>query len=70
MGYLQVFGDKLDELMRTRGFTEAHREEIAAYVKETVLQSFRNGVEKGRAERAPQSTKPAPRQRRPARRTR
>lgn len=67
MGYLQVFGDKLDELMRTRGFTEAQREEIAAYVKETVLQSFRNGVEKGRAERAPQKTTPT---RRPARRTR
>lgn len=68
MGYLQVFGEKLDELMRARGLTEAHREEIAAYVKETVLQSYRNGLEQGRAERsAPRNAKPP---RRTARRTR
>jgi hypothetical protein len=75
MGYLQEFGAKLEELLRTRGLTEAQCEEITAYVKEHVLQSYRNGVEKGRAENAPQSTKPAPRQKsgmawRPARRTR
>jgi hypothetical protein len=68
MGYLQIFGEKLEELMRTRGLGEAQREEIAAYVKETVLQSFRNGVEKGRAEKgAPRNAKPT---RRPAKRTR
>lgn len=68
MGYLQIFGDKLDELMRTRGFSETQREDIAAYVKGTVLQSYRNGLEQGRAEKAAQrNTKPA---RRPARRTR
>jgi hypothetical protein len=50
MGYLQIFGEKLDELMQSRGIGEAEREEIAAYVKETVLQSYRNGLEKGRAE--------------------
>ena len=59
MGYLQEFAAKLEELLRTRGLSEAQREEITAYVKEHVLQSYRNGVEKGRAENAPQSTKPA-----------
>ena len=59
---------QLEELLRTRGLTEAQCEEITAYVKEAVLQSYRNGV-KGRVEHAPQTATPAP-QRRPARRTR
>lgn len=62
MGYLQVFGEKLEEILRTRGLTEAQCEDVIAYVKEHVLQSYRNGVDRGRAEDAPQSTKPAPRQ--------
>lgn len=71
MGYLQEFAAKLEELLRTRGLTEAQREEIIAYVKEHVLQSYRNGVEKGRVENAPQSNKPAPRRAwKPTRRTR
>jgi hypothetical protein len=41
---------KLEELMRTRGLTEEHREEIGAFVKKHVLESYRNGVEKGRRE--------------------
>jgi hypothetical protein len=51
MGYLQDFVAKLEELMRTRGLTEEHREEIGAFVKKHVLASYRNGVEKGRGER-------------------
>ena len=79
MGYLQEFAAKLEELLRTRGLTEAQREEIIAYVKEHVLQSYRNGVEKGRSQEAhtgaPQNAKPAPRQKsgmawKPTRRTR
>ena len=70
MGYLQVFGAKLEELLRTHGLTEAQCEDIVSYVKETVLQSYRNGVEKGSAESAPQNEKPARRRREPAKRTR
>ena len=75
MGYLQVFGTKLEELLRAHGLTEAQCEDIVTYVKETVLQSYRNGVEKGSAESAPRSEKPAPRQKsgmawKPAKRTR
>ena len=71
MGYLQVFGAKLEELLRTHGLSEAQCEEIIAYVKDIVLQSYRNGTEKGRSESAPQSTKPAPRKAwKPTRRTR
>jgi hypothetical protein len=70
MGYLQVFGAKLEELLRTHGLTEAQCEDIVTYVKETVLQSYRNGVEKGSAAKgAPQKTTPAS-QRRPVKRTR
>jgi hypothetical protein len=68
MGYLQVFGAKLEELLRAHGLTEAQCEDIVSYVKETVLQSYRNGVEKGSAEKStPQKATPT---RRPARRTR
>lgn len=75
MGYLQEFAAKLEELLRTRGLSEAQREEIIAYVKEHVLQSYRNGVEKGRSQEAhtgaPQTTKPASRKEwKPTRRTR
>jgi hypothetical protein len=71
MGYLQEFAAKLEELLHTRGLTEAQRDKIIAYVKEHVLQSYRNGVEKGRAESASSNTKPAPRKAwRPAKRTR
>lgn len=55
------FAAKLEELLRTRGLTEAQREEVIAYVKEHVLQSYRNGVEKGRNDSAPSNDKPAPR---------
>ena len=71
MGYLQVFGAKLEELLRAHGLSEAQCEDIVSYVKETVLQSYRNGVEKGSAESAPRSEKPAPRKTwKPAKRTR
>lgn len=67
--------DPADPTVTRRGLTEAQREEITAYVKEHVLQSYRNGVEKGRSQEAhtgaPQTTKPAPRKAwRPAKRTR
>ena len=55
MGYLQIFGAQLEELLRTHGLTEAQCEDIVSYVKETVLQSYTNGVEKGSAAKsAPQ----------------
>jgi hypothetical protein len=51
MGYLEDVVAKLEELMRTRGLTEEHRQEIGAYFRKHVLASYRNGVEKGRQER-------------------
>jgi hypothetical protein len=51
MGYLQIFGGKLDELLRTHGMGDAARANVVAYVKDIVLESYRNGVEKGRQER-------------------
>jgi hypothetical protein len=51
MGYLQDVVATLEELMRTRGLTEEHRQEIGAYVRKHVLASYRNGIEKGRQER-------------------
>jgi hypothetical protein len=41
MGYLQDFVAKLEELMRTLGLTEEHREEIGAYVKKHRSTSLR-----------------------------
>lgn len=66
MSYLETVAAKLEELMRTRGFSEETRHDIETFFREKVLESFRNGVEKGstRAEAqrgAAQSTKPAPR---------
>jgi hypothetical protein len=43
MGYIQIFGEKLDALLAARGVAEADREEIIAYVKHIVLESYQNG---------------------------
>jgi hypothetical protein len=51
MGYLEDVVATLEELMRTRGLTEEHRQEIGAYVRKHVLASYRNGVAGRRQER-------------------
>ena len=48
MGYIHLFGEKLDELLVARGVPEAAREEIIAYVKHIVLESYNNGRAAGR----------------------
>lgn len=58
MGYLEDVVATLEELMRTRGLAEEHRQEIGAYVRKHVLASYRNGVEKGRQEKRDEKRRP------------
>ena len=67
MSYLETLAGTFDEILRTRGLTEAQREEITAFVKEKVLESFRNGLEKGRAKAQPHQKTTAPGNRKPTR---
>lgn len=68
MGYIQVFGEKLDALLTRHGLSEEGRAEVVAYVKETVLESYRNGVEQGRKEGGTRPTrKGKPRRTKPRR---
>lgn len=48
MGYIHTFGDKLEALLVARGVAESDREEIIAYVKHAVLESYNNGRAAGR----------------------
>ena len=50
MGYIQIFGEKLDALLAGHGVGEDGRRAIVDHVKATVLESYRNGVEQGRKE--------------------
>jgi hypothetical protein len=50
MGYITLFGEKLDALLAGHGVGEDGRAEIVAYVKDTVLESYRNGLEQGKKE--------------------
>ena len=43
MGYIHTFGDKLEALLVARGVAKSDREEIIAYVKHAVLESYNNG---------------------------
>jgi len=51
MGYIKIFGEKLDALLTGHGVGEDGRAEIVAFVKDTVLESYRNGLEQGKKER-------------------
>lgn len=60
MGYIHLFGEKLDALLAARGVGEADREEIIAYVKHIVLESYQNGRaarKKSPADRRPRREK-------------
>ena len=50
MGYIQIFGEKLDALLAGHGVGEDGRRAIVDHVKATVLESYRNGVEQGKKE--------------------
>ena len=52
MGYIHLFGEKLDALLLARGVSDADREEIIAYVKHIVLESYNNGRAAGRGKKS------------------
>lgn len=73
MSYLDEALVKLEVLMHEQGLRDDVQDSIGTFFREKVLESFRNGVEKGSkqaGDRRPRSDKPAPRKWRPARRTR
>jgi hypothetical protein len=47
MGYIQDFEGKLTELLT--GVDEATRTDVLTYVKRTVVESYKNGIEAGKA---------------------
>jgi len=47
MGYIQDFEVKLTELLA--GVDEATRKDVLTYVKRTVVESYKNGIEAGKA---------------------
>ena len=47
MGYIQDFEGKLTELLA--GVDEATRTNVLTYVKRTVVESYKNGIEAGKA---------------------
>lgn len=68
MGYIKTFGEKLDALLAGHGVGEDGRAGIVALVRDTVLESYRNGVEQGKKEggkRPPRKGKPRRAQPRP-----
>ena len=74
MSYLDEAVVKLEVLMHEHGLSDDVQDSIGAFFREKVLESFRNGVEKGGKQagetRRPRNDKPAPRKWRPAKRTR
>ena len=58
MSYLETVAGKLEDLMRTHGLDNEVRERIGAFFREKVLESFRNGVEKGGARSTSRNDKP------------
>jgi len=75
MSYLDAALVRLEELMHEHGLSEDVQDSIGTFFREKVLESFKNGVEKGSKQagdtrrEAPRSDKPAPRKAwRPARR--
>jgi hypothetical protein len=53
MGYIHEFEVKLTELLA--GMDEATRTEVLTYVKRTVVESYKNGIEAGKAASAVRS---------------
>ncbi len=49
MGYIHEFDVKLTELLARAGMDEATRKEVLTYVKRTVVESYKNGIEAGKA---------------------
>ena len=49
MGYIQIFGEQLEA--KLAALSREEREAVVQYVKEQVLQSYRNGLRDGRAKR-------------------
>ncbi len=49
MGYIHEFEVKLTELLTRAGMDEATRTEVLTYVKRTVVESYKNGIEAGKA---------------------
>ena len=49
MGYIHEFEVKLTELLTKAGMDEATRKEVLTYVKRTVVESYKNGIEAGKA---------------------
>jgi hypothetical protein len=49
MGYIHEFEGKLTELLSQAGMDEATRTEVLTYVKRTVVESYKNGIEAGKA---------------------
>ena len=47
MGYIQDFEGKLTQLLA--GVDETTRKNVVTYVKRTVVESFKNGIEAGKA---------------------
>lgn len=68
MSYLETVAEKLEDLMRTHGLETQVRDRIGAFFREKVLESFRNGVEKGRVKSTPRNQRPT--RKGPARKTR
>ncbi len=49
MGYIHAFEVKLTELLTRARMDEAARTEVLTYVKRTVVESYKNGIEAGKA---------------------
>ena len=54
MGYIQEFGDKLDGMLGE--LPEAKRKEVVTFVKNVVLQSYRNGGKGSKTQDGAQNT--------------
>lgn len=67
MGYIHLFGEKLDALLAARDVAEGDREEVIAYVKHIVLESYNNGRAAARDRGAPPAARGRRRPPRPAR---
>jgi hypothetical protein len=56
MGYIHEFEQKLSELLTQAGMDEATRKEVLTYVKRTMVESYKNGIEAGKASSILRST--------------
>ncbi len=67
MGYIKIFGETLDSMLSRFGLTDDERATVVSYVKDIVVESYKNGIEQGKREGRGQQTS-APR-RKPTRTT-